>query len=889
MKLIFRIYYHTTWGEKLGVTLANNHAIIELSSEDGDFWEGSVEVAGGYPNDFLTYQYLLLKEGKVIRRERGYQPHSICLNHPQSATLLIEDSWRNLPEESYLYSSAFYKEVATIHALPQAPQGESLTIRARCATIHGEQTHLALLGDQPILGNWKEKEALLMQEVSPNEWMVTISQKGLTFPISFKFVGYNAEKKEVITWEEGENREIEMIPQGSFESYIMPEKSVKLNKEQYKVAGTAIPVFSLRSEGSAGVGDFGDLKKMVDWAVKTNQKIIQILPIYDTTITHTWKDSYPYNSLSIYAFHPMYIDLRGLPKLANAETMETFEAKRIQLNELPEMDYEGVNQLKKAYLQALFLQEGKSVLASADYLKFFEENKEWLLPYGAFCYLRDLYGTADFLQWPAHTKYKKESIEAICEVGSPYYEKIAFNYYVQYLLHIQLLEAANYARQNRIILKGDIPIGISRNSVEAWVEPYYFNGDGEAGAPPDAFSTKGQNWGLPTYNWEVMKQDNYQWWQKRLKKMAEYFTAYRIDHILGFFRIWEIPTHSVHGLLGQFNPALPMSIGEIESYGIHFQKEFMTLPFINEELIQNYFGDNALFVKETFLERSHYDVYRMREEFKTQRAVERYFEGKTDAQSVNLREGIYALISNVLFVADHKDSSLYHPRISAQQDYTYSRLNNDEKEAFNNLYNDYFYKRHNQFWYNEAMEKLPILIQSNPMLVCGEDLGMVPECVPWVMEQLQILTLEIERMPKDPMHQFGEVWNYPYPSVCTISTHDMNNLRGWWEEDRQVTANYYYHRLGRHGELPQSASGQICEEVVARHLASPSLLAILAFQDWLSIDESLREKSWEKERINLPSNPQHYWRYRMPLTLEALMGEENFNQTIGDLIRSSRR
>ncbi|MGL5272116.1 MAG: 4-alpha-glucanotransferase, partial [Phocaeicola sp.] len=690
-------------------------------------------------------------------------------------------------------------------------------------------------------------------------------------------------------WEESQNRELRSLPRGNYNSFILPLQNVRLHKKVRKVAGTAIPVFSLRSEGSAGVGDFGDLKKMIDWAVLTNQQAIQILPINDTTITHTWTDSYPYNSISIYAFNPMYIDLRAVNALNNEEEMAQFEVERARLNELPQMDYEEVNKLKRGYLKALFNQEGSRVLKTPAFQNFFKENQDWLLPYGAFCYLRDLYGTPNFSLWPANKVYKKETISALCEEGSPCYNKIAFNYYVQYLLHIQLLDASNYAREKGVILKGDIPIGISRNSVEAWIEPYYFNMNGQAGAPPDAFSAKGQNWGFPTYNWEVMEQDNYQWWKKRFVKMAEYFTAYRIDHILGFFRIWEIPIHSVHGLLGQFAPALPMSIEEIASYGLCFQKDFMTLPFINDELLQRYFGERVGFVKETFVEHCHYDVYKMRPDFKTQRQVERYFAKVMDDDIEDLREGLYALISNVLFVPDCKDSSLYHPRINAQQDYTYSRLSSQEKEAFNRLYNDYYYKRHNHFWYDQAMKKLPSLTQSNPMLVCGEDLGMVPDCVSWVMDELQILSLEIERMPKDPADEFGKVWNYPYRSVCTISTHDMNNLRGWWEEDEQITSNYYYRVLGWGGELPRVASGSICNEIVYRHLNSPSLLTILSLQDWLSIDETIREPNIEMERINIPANPRHYWRYRMHLTLEALMKEDALNEKIRHLIASTGR
>ena len=613
------------------------------------------------------------------------------------------------------------------------------------------------------------------------------------------------------------------------------------------------------------MGDFGDLMKMIDWAVKTHQKAVQILPINDTTMTHSWTDSYPYSSISIYAFHPMFADLRQLGILNDPAKMEQFEQRRRELNALPAIDYEAVNEAKWEYFRLIFDQEGEAVLQSPDYLDFFRANREWLQPYAAFCYLRDAYGTPDFRSWPHYAEYNQQEINALCAPGTPDYPKIAIYYYIQYQLHRQLLAATRHARANGVVLKGDIPIGISRNSVEAWKEPHYFNLNGQAGAPPDDFSANGQNWGLPTYNWDVMEQDGYAWWMKRFRKMSEYFDAYRIDHILGFFRIWEIPMHSVHGLLGQFVPALPMTREEIESYGLGFRPEFLK-PYIHEYFLGQMFGPHTDYVKQTFIEPTDtWEVYRMRPEFDTQRKVEAYFDGKTDDDSVWIRDGLYALISDVLFVPDRNDPSKYHPRIGVQHDYIY------------------------RFWGQQAMKKLPQLTQSTRMLVCGEDLGMIPACVAWVMNELRILSLEIQRMPKDPSQEFGHPEWYPYRSVCTISTHDMSTLRGWWEEDAQQTQRYYNHVLGHYGTAPAVATPELCEQVVCAHLTSNSMLSILSFQDWMSVDGQLRNPNVAEERINVPANPHHYWRYRMHLTLEQLMAADDLNNKIRQMIADSGR
>ena len=891
MKLTFRIEYRTAWGETIAVMLeGQENEPIVLSTSDGIIWEGSAEMLDAPAGIPLTYRYGVFQDGQCIRRESGTMAHIFCPSKKRNCHYILNDAWKDLPSASHLYTSAFSGNYITPKTFKSQLSGNGdITFRALCPCLHHRKQVLGICGNREQIGAWNSNKAIAMEEVQANEWILTLSAEDLRFPLEFKFVAINTETGKVEEWEMGNNRQLYIQDLRKGEIYLTPEMEVQFTSMSRKIAGTAIPVFSLRSEGSYGVGDFGDLKKLIDWAEQTHQQAVQILPINDTTITNTWMDSYPYNSISIYAFHPMYIDLRQLGKLKDKEAAAAFEEKRLKLNALPQIDYEAVNEAKRKYIRLMFLQTGKKVLASADFKKFFKENEHWLLPYAAFSHLRDLYGTPDFSQWPEHQVYDAKEIAAMCSTESECYEKIAYYYYIQYNLHIQLLDAGNYARQKGIIFKGDIPIGISRNSVEAWIEPYYFNMNGQAGAPPDAFSTNGQNWGFPTYNWDVMEQDNYLWWQKRFRKMAEYFTAYRIDHILGFFRIWEIPTHSVHGLLGQFVPALPMGEEEIQSFGLPFQKDFMTRPFINDDILNRVFGEKVTFIKETFLQNIHDDVWEMLPEFDTQRKVEAWFAGKKDEESVNLREGLYTLISNVLFVPDRKNPSTYHPRIAVQSDFIYERLNDHEKDAFNRLYNHYYYQRHNQFWYGEAMKKLPMLTQCTPMLVCGEDLGMVPDCVPWVMEQLQILSLEIQRMPKNPAHEFGHVWEYPLRSVCTISTHDMATLRGWWEEDPELTANYYNKVLGHWGEVPATAPGWICEDIIRQHLECPSLLCILSFQDWLSMDEDIRYPDVNAERINVPANPRHYWRYRMHLTIEDLMKKKRFNEKLTSMIDEAGR
>ena len=887
MKLTFKIEYRTHGGEQVGVLLEDATTPLMLSTDNGEHWEGTFEVTPPHGASSLHYRYAIYQGTTTARTEIGSIDH--CMQCPQQSGVacVVSDCWRDLPYASYLFSAAFSLQEVTTKEPLDTRKSAAIVVRALCPCISKRGERLMMVGDGKKLGQWVPQKALAMTEVAANVWQAIINPEDLSDCSEYKFVALKKGSLEVAEWEGGANRRL-YVPstdQGAF--YQLMEQEVYFPSTGIRVAGTAVPVFSLRSEGSQGVGDFGDLYTMVDWCLKTQQRVLQILPINDTTATHTKADSYPYNSISIYAFHPMYIDLRQLGGLDNQEAEAAYWHRFNALNALAEVDYVEVNTQKRRYLREFFDTKGEVFTATKDYAEFMRENAHWLVPYAAFSYLRDQNNTSDFRDWQNYSVYNKEEVERLAK-NNP---DVAFYCFLQYLLHIQLLDVSRYAQAQGVILKGDIPIGINRCSVEAWVEPHYFNMNGQAGAPPDAFSADGQNWGFPTYDWDVMAADNYAWWQRRFGKMAEYFTAYRIDHILGFFRIWEIPTHSVQGMLGQFAPALPMSVSEIESYGLPFRPELMTQPYINDALVDATFHDHAAYVREHFLEAAEDGTWQLKDSCNTQRKVQALVptDGYDLENWAEMQQGLYALINNVLFVPDRKDASKFHPRILGHTAPAYTHLNWQEREAFKRLHDDYFYRRHNAFWYGEAMKKLPALLTAAPMLACGEDLGMVPDCVPWVMNQLQIMSLEIQRMPKDPACEFGHVWEYPYRAVSTISTHDMSTLRGWWEEDATLTRRFFHTELGHGEDCPAVATADLCAEVVQRHLEAPSLLTVLAWQDWLSIDENLRYPNPHAERINIPANPHHYWCYRMHITLEDLMSQADFNDRLAHLITAAGR
>ena len=817
MKINFHLEYQTTFGEELAVNILMDGKTEQhkMGTLDGAHWTCELSKAAK-TCAYIDYYYSVMRGGEEERHEWLVEPHRLELQAKKGANYRVYDHWLDIPEDAFLYSTAFTECVAARDVKVSEPTdyGKTVILKVRAPQLRNFE-RLAIIGAGETLGNWEALKAIDMTEHEHNEWTVSLNADTLPQTFEFKFVGLDEVEDVTPLWENGTNRTVTLpeMEQGDVVVYELSQAFFPLYP--WKGAGTVIPVFSLRTEGSFGVGDFGDLKLMIDWCAKTKQRILQVLPINDTNMTRTWQDSYPYNSISIYALHPQYTDFRQLPAIKDEAKRTAFETLRKELNELPQIDYERMFAAKMDYLREIYAQEGSKVLKSKAFKEFFEQNKEWLVPYAAFCHYRDLYGTATFQEWPDHHELPASEREAMTKSTTKLYKDVAFWYFVQFNLDQQMHAAHAHARAQRVILKGDIPIGISRDGVEAWVEPKYFNLNGQAGAPPDPFSADGQNWGFPTYNWDEMLKDGCSWWVRRFRKMAEYFDAYRIDHVLGFFRIWEIPVPYKSGLMGQFSPALGMSREEIEAYGVAF--------------------------------------------------------------------------NDGLFLVDHKRDDRWHPRIAVQYQEAYERLDDGQKANFNRLYKDYFYRRNNQFWYTEAMKKLPKLTQATRMLVCAEDLGMVPDCVPWVMNELRILSLEIQSMPKDPTTRFGKLSHNPYRSVDTISTHDMATLRQWWDEDEERTQAYYNTTLRRGGAAPHPLPGWLAKDIVSRHLTSPSMLCLLSFQDWISISEALRLPDQNAERINIPANPRHYWRYRMHLTIEQLLAADDLNYEISTLIIQSGR
>ncbi|HWS01081.1 MAG TPA: 4-alpha-glucanotransferase [Prolixibacteraceae bacterium] len=901
MNLSFKIDYQTTWGETL---------FISGSSPEFGRWDPllAMPMKNQYPGEWqcetetdaktIEYKYLLKNSLGDFIQEWG-KNRKISLDSIEAEEVRLRDFWRSGSDpENALYSSAFQNVL--LKRSPSAsnpgknPAQKTLRLQLHTPVI-APGYKFAVLGAEPAMGSWKETEAILMDDSDAPLWKVDLDASKLTFPLHYKYVICDSRNKRVIEWEAGGNRIIrDFVCKSDRSLKIHTDEKYHQSNGQWKGAGVAVPLFSLRSEHSGGIGEFTDLHLLVDWSLKCGLKLIQLLPLNETVSTHSWVDSYPYKSISVMALHPVFININKIGVLDEETLMVGYLQTLAGFNSQECVHYEEVHKVKSKFFKMIFDQQMESFLKNPAFLEFFEQNKEWLVPYAAFCYLRDKHKTANFRLWNSYPVYNKEEIQKLTSPDNEVFPHIAVHYFIQYHAHKQFSEAVSYARENGVVLKGDIAIGISPNSVEAWTQPSLFNLAQQAGAPPDEFADLGQNWGFPTYNWDVMAKDDYLWWKNRLKQMSRYFDAYRIDHIVGFFRIWEIPASQIFGTMGHFNPALPYSRDEIIDRGINFNEERFTKPYIRDYFLKGLFGEFTDEVKKIYLSEYEPGKFNLKPNFATQKQVWDHFESSRKDKELcgkdsRILDGLCELISEVLFVRDPVRPAHFHPRIAFHDTNSYMNMSDQQRYLLDDLYVEFFYQRHDEFWKAQAMKILPPILKASDMLVCGEDLGMVPGCVPGVMNELGILSLEVQRMPKDPNIEFLRPSDAPYLSVTTTSTHDTSTLRGWWEEDAARSERFFRTIMGNQSAFKKEMEPWLAKDILQQHFWSPAMWTIFPIQDLMAMDEELRRQDFEAERINIPAVAQHYWRYRIHLTLEKLLKAHRFNTELHRMITHSGR
>ncbi|KAK3163987.1 hypothetical protein QOZ80_1AG0011050 [Eleusine coracana subsp. coracana] len=853
--LLFKLPYYTQWGQSLliagsepalGSWNVKQGLVLSPVHQDNELiWCGRVSVAAGFTSE---YSYYVVDDNKdVLRWEPGEKRKLVLPEGIQDGDLVeIRDWWQDASEALFLRSA--FKNVIFNATASDKKEPQSVSINR---SLDPEDIVVQFVISCPRLG---PGSTVVVAGSNPQEVDIDLSS-----PKQSRYI---------------------VLSDGA------------LRDTPWRGAGVAVPTFSIRSDEDLGVGEFLDLKLLVDWAVNSGFHLVQLLPINDTSVHGMWWDSYPYSSLSVYALHPLYLRVQALSDAIPADVKEEIQQAKKQMDK-KDVDYEKTLSTKLSIARKIFNLEKDKVLNSTSFKHFLSENEEWLKPYAAFCFLRDFFETSDHSQWGRYSQFSKEKLEKLISKGTLHYDVICFHYYVQYHLYMQLSEAAAYARKKKVILKGDLPIGVDRNSVDTWVYPTLFRMNTATGAPPDYFDKNGQNWGFPTYNWEEMSKDNYGWWRARLTQMSKYFTAYRIDHILGFFRIWELPDHAATGLVGKFRPSIPLSQEELLSEGL-WDFDRMSRPYVRQEILEEKFGSFWPVIAANFLNEYQKQCYEFKEECNTEKKIVTKIKTSPEnslwlEKEDSIRCGLFDLLQNIVLIRDPEDSTKFYPRFNLEDTSSFRDLDEHSKNVLRRLYYDYYFARQENLWRQNALKTLPVLLNSSDMLACGEDLGLIPACVHPVMQELGLIGLRIQRMPSEPNLEFGIPSQYSYMTVCAPSCHDCSTLRAWWEEDEGRRSRFYKTVVGSNEEPPSRCTPEVVHFIIQQHFDSPSMWAIFPLQDLLALKDKYTTRPAAEETINDPTNPKHYWRFRVHVTLESLLDDKDIQANIKDLVTSSGR
>jgi len=877
---------------------------LRMRYQGNGFWRAEIRPSGEERETF-AYRYVIEDQNDGIIQFEN--PENRRFSPPECRgleTIVQRDFWRPPVDAEAIFASAPFRRVIFQHPerspLQDCPdttaRGVHVRLRIPAARVAPGYS-LYVTGNIPALGFWNPEKALPMHGSGFPDWQVDFHVRRVEIPFQYKYFIADQERK-TVTWESGDNRRLtdhDLSIDEEYHAIVVSDYPFRYPAAPWKGAGLAIPVFSLRTASGLGVGEFLDLKPLADWTKQMGLQMIQILPVNDTSVRLDWRDAYPYSALSVFALHPLYLNLQEIAGISEAMLHE-IEAVAERLNRDDVVDYEAVMSAKMDFLKRIFVDQARNFMSSAAFQAFLKEHADWLKPYAAFCYLRDLHCASDHRNWGEFSAITPGAIERLTGPDTPHARDIAFHYFIQYHLHHQLLEASQYARDCGIVLKGDIPIGVDKASVETWLHPEWFNMDKSAGAPPDDFTAEGQNWGFPTYQWEAMAANGYTWWKKRLGHLSRYFDAIRLDHIIGFFRIWEIPGDAVTALTGRFNPAIPLSRTELEAAGIK-DVDSLCAAHITDDTLEGVFGAQSHKIVREYFEQSESGRFRFRPEFDSQNKIAaRFFSrfnGKKDLTDAdhNTLHGLFRLHDNVVLLPDKPgDREFFHPRIIMDQTLAFGSLDERTQSVLRRFYEDYYFERQERLWAHSAREKLSALKSATDMLICGEDLGMVPRCVAGAMEDLGLLCLRIQRMPADPGRVFAEPAAYPYLSVASPSSHDMSTIRGWWEEEDRALVQFYHSRiLGHPGVAPKTCEPWICRRNIAQHLNSSSMWAVFPIQDILGMSAELRRPDPRNERINVPAFTHNRWNFRLHLTLEELLHQQPFNAEVKGMVRASSR
>lgn len=659
----------------------------------------------------------------------------------------------------------------------------------------------------------------------------------------------------------------------------------------HPVTGVAIPVGALKTAKSCGTGEFLDLIPFAEFCKKAGIDLIQLLPVNDTGT-----ESSPYSALSAFALHPVYIRLDVLPEAAPFLTEIRDIADRYEY--LPRFNYREIRDTKLAFLHLIYNINEKNIVGSPELAAWIAKNP-WIAEYAVFMNLKHRNFESSWKSWD---KMRTPSHNEILERWNNPAKKSDHLFYawLQMRLDEQFSQAVAACEKNGIALKGDIPIMMNEDSCDAWANPEFFRDDLRAGSPPDGPNPLGQNWGFPIYNWDNLRDNGFSWWKERLRHSAKYYHAYRIDHILGFFRIWSIPYGEFSGYLGWPTPHTPVTQAELAERGFSGDRlRWICEPHVPTRTVEtanngDYLGTHGLLGK--LMNRiGNEELWLFKPEI----------HHENDIRSADLSDAVKETLvrawrDRMMQVTgrDNRGKPIYAPVWEFRNSTAWSTLSEGEKQSLEALFREKS-AQNELLWKLQAEELLGTLTSSVPMLACAEDLGSIPESVPEVLGALGILGLKVirwERRWSEPGQPFRRIEEYPELSVATTSVHDSSTLRGWWEQENGAqdflgtwNPESRGYPAGTSDRFRAGYSPEVADYVLRTLAETSSSILVLPVQDILALSGEYYRHDANAERINIPGSVSAFnWTYRIPDTLENLIKNKQFLSAIQNILKERR-
>ena len=676
--------------------------------------------------------------------------------------------------------------------------------------------------------------------------------------------------------------------------------------------GIAVPLGALCSQKCPAVGDFPALKDFADFCQKSGIDVIQLLPVNDTGF-----QSSPYSALSATALHPLYIRIENLPEFEDAKKhCRPFSSayKEFLKENAPgkRFDYAKVCAGKIELLHLLYsymiktvdkkTNHGKNAVNSDSpsdpvsiaskfqiQMRNFIEDNPWAIYYAVFKDLKDSYSQASWKEWDDGKKnMTRHQIELRWSNRAL---RVSHNFFIwcQIRAHEQFLDAAEYVRSKGIILKGDIPILINEDSVDCWAWPELFDQSMRVGSPPDFENPTGQRWGFPVYNWTAMQESGFAWWKERLSCASRYFSAFRLDHVIGFFRMWIYSEKETTAGLGHTNYYSTMEKEILLDQGFTEERlEWLSKPHIPMSSITAITGSEDL--AEEALEKICYriegeDLWKFKEDVTSDSMI--YSTEFCTDEDMNRR------IAKV-FADKWLDRTLieieegqYVPIWTYSNTTAWKSLDDSEREILLDEFRS-LEEKNLEIWLGNGPCILEPIVSSTKMQPCGEDLGLNLPGLPNVLKSLNVVSLRVVRWTRfwdrdgAPYEAFD---SYPDLSVTSVSVHDSSTMRQWWNEDKQSLYGFFdaAYKNGCPSEINPNGdfSPEAARFVLESAARTSSAWFINPLQDYLYLEGDFHSENPEDERINVPGTVnEKNWTYRMPVNIEDLMKMDGLSEKI---------